>query len=460
MEKAFTVQLVNYAPILKSAGIRYKEDEKTLMVGKASSGSGFVILISCRTLDAPKLLQVILPILKNSKAAYRIIKSQNDQYRLNAGAYGEDEAGKVMSIFPKDLTEAKQLAGQLCQSTANFKGPLVMNAQRIGEVVYIQKVELMADRDFKLSSPDLKYFPFEFNKSYKLKKSRLGLIGRYYLPVQLLRSSSKGNIYKAINLKRFAFDWCLIKQGNPVALDDHFDRDMKDRLLWQKEVHEALKNKVYIPEVIDFFSIRDYHYLVLNYAQGDSLGDIVRDQLAGNQWLEINSERQIQLLTYFIQAAEIVKTIHEAGFVHRDVTDSNFILLDDGKLCVIDFELSYSLKLGLPNPPFLLGTFGYVAPEQIRHAIPDQKEDIYSLGALLCFVITACKTWEFIIPNHQQLKAKLMRVTDERELTNVIMRCLSNSRAERPTIDELIGIVQNRLVTKKHLNHEKIAMAV
>ncbi|SDF26708.1 Serine/threonine protein kinase [Mucilaginibacter pineti] len=460
MEKAFNVHLINYAPILKSAGIRFKEDEKTLMVGKASADVGYVILISSRTLDAPKLLQTILPILKKSRAAYRIIKSQQDQYRLNAGAFGDEEAGKVVSIFPNDIAEAKSLLIQLKLVTEKYKGPSILKSQRVSEVIYIQRILNKGHNDFKLIAPDIKNFPFEFPKQYKKRKSTLNLIGKAYLPIQLLRTSTKGNIYKAINLKRLKFDWCLIKQGNPVALDDHFDRDMKDRLQWQKEVHEFLRGKVYTPDVIDHFSSGDYHYLVFNYAEGDSLGNVISDALVGKKWIDLDRPLQQKLLGYFIQAVELVKSIHEAGIVHRDVTDSNLIVLDDGKLCIIDFELSYSFIKCEPNPPFLLGTFGYVAPEQIQHAVPDPAEDIYSLGALLCFVMTGCKTSEFIGNNHQQLKVKLFRLTGEKGLCELVMKCLSYSRSERPDIEMIIATVQNQLLKTLTLNHEKASMAV
>lgn len=460
MEKAFTVHLVTYAPILKTAGIKFKEDEKTLMVGKPSAEAGYVILISSRTLDAPKMLHAILPVLKKSRAAYRIIKSQHNQYRLNAGAFGEQEAGKIVTIFPNDLDEARKLVVDLDNSTGDFKGPMVIDSQRVGEVIYIQSVIQNINQEFVLGAPNLKHFPFEIKKQYRHKKNRLGLIGKAYLPVQLLRSAAKGNIYKAINLKHFRFDWCLIKQGNPVALDDHFDRDMQDRLRWQKQVHEALKGRVYTPDVVDYFTSNGFHYLVFNFAEGDSLGNVVRQELTGKQWIELCARQQETLLGYFLQAVKLVQSVHEQGFVHRDVTDSNFMLLDDGKLCIIDFELSYSLTRSEPNPPFLLGTFGYVAPEQIQHAIPDKKEDIYSLGALLCFVLTACKTWEFITPNLHQLNAKIFRLTNERQLTDLIIKCLSYNRAERPEIEFLITTVENKLITLKEKYHEKVPMAI
>lgn len=460
MEKAFTVNLVSYIPILKNAGIRFKEDEKTLMVGKPTAKAGYVIIVSSRTVDTPILLTRILPILKDSKAAYRIIKDQHFQYRLNAGAFGDEEAGKALVIFPCNIDEAKRLVHQIVPQTQRSKGPVVMNAQQISNVVFIQKITADGNGDLLLEKPGMKQFPFIVDKAYREKKKFFGLIGRYYLPVQILRSNSKGAIFKAINLKRFAFNWCIIKEGKPVALDDHFDRDMKDRLVWQENVHRSLVGKVYTPDVIDFFSRKGYHYLVMNFAEGISYGEYVRNELSGKQWTELNSVKKAELLGYFIQAAELVENVHNAGFVHRDVTDGNFIVLDDGQLCIIDFELSYHVQNGEPNPPFLLGTFGYVAPEQINHAIPNFKEDIYSLGALLCFTLTGCKTWEYITPNLHHVRVKTMRLTNERELTELIIKCLSSSRTDRPNIGELLACVKGIYLQQKNKTDEKIPMAV
>src|ERR1700742_3093547 len=136
MEKAFTVHLVTYIPILKNAGIRFREDEKTLTSGKPNVNAGYVIIVSCRTVDTVNLLRDALPFLKTSKASFRIIKGQNEQYRLNSGSFGEEETGKVITIFPYDLEEAKYLAQELIKVTYKFKGPAVRDAQRIGEVVY------------------------------------------------------------------------------------------------------------------------------------------------------------------------------------------------------------------------------------------------------------------------------------------------------------------------------------
>ena len=459
MEKAFTVQLTSYAPLLKREGIRFREEEKSLTTGQIQARGGYVLFISCRTLDTPAMLQAVLPVLKGSDTAFRLIKNQLLQYRLNAGAFGDEEAGKVVSVFPCAVTEAIALAAELCRLTASFKGPVVAGAQRIGTVVYVQQVHQGPADELLLAEPDHRHFPFPVPRPFGQKKKRTVLLGRYFLPVQLLRSSAKGNIYKAINLRRLSFTWCLVKQGNPVALDDHFDRDMKDRLQWQRQVLNELSAEVLTPAVIDFFEQDESSYLVLQYAEGESLHHLVKEQLNGKQWKALDSRVQQRLLNLYLQALTLVSRIHHAGYVHRDITDSNFLVGPDGTVCVIDFELSYSLKRKQPNPPFLLGTFGYAAPEQLEHALPDEKEDVYSLGALLAFVLTGCSPQELITPDQRLLRTKLLRLTGCAGLTDLIIRCLHGHRKHRPELDTIQQVIQTHLYTLNPNPDEKITMA-
>jgi hypothetical protein len=458
MEKAFTIQLAPYAPLLKRLQLRYREDGNSLWVGPSQPEGPFAIFVSCRTLDTLRLLEQVLPVLRAAGCPFRLIRDQAAQFRLNAGAFGDGEAGKVLSIYPQTLQAALRLAAVLGEHSAAFKGPVVADAIKISENVYIQAVSRLSSGEIQLSLPLRRRFPFPVPKAYRPQKRWGGFLGRYYLPVQVLRASAKGNIYKAISLRNFAFEWCLIKQGNPVALDDYFDRDMKDRLRWQRDVLHHLQDRLCTPAVTDFFEQQNCTYLVMQYVEGEMLGRLVRDQLNGRTWRKLLVGEQVELLKWYAEAVELVAQVHAAGYVHRDVTDSNFIVLRDGRLCILDFELSYSIRQGQPAPPFLLGTFGYVAPEQIAHALPDVKEDVYSLGALLCFVLTGCPPLEFIAPNRKTVHAKLIRLTGSTSLAALALQCLSEKRNDRPGTNELKNKITRHLAGLNQRSHEKNGM--
>ncbi|WP_179412689.1 serine/threonine protein kinase [Mucilaginibacter sp. E4BP6] len=442
MQKAIVVQLVSFAPLLNGEGIRYREDKTCLTIGDMSNYTGWVIFLSCRTLETIYVIKTVLPLLKNAKASYRLIKNQEQQYRLNSGAFGETEVGKVITIFPCSEQSAIDLSVTLTRATNRYKGPVVPDALRIGSVVFLQVARAIPNEsgvNIQLSHPGKMKIPFTVPKEYQIKKKRKIIIGKYFIPVELLRASPKGDIYKAINLKNLAFTWCLIKQGKPVALDDHFNREMKDRLLWQKEVLQLLSPHIYTPSVLDFFEEDGSSYLILDFAEGESISKLIHDKLKGLTWKEINFLDKDLILGWFLKSLEIVQKVHAAGYVHRDISDSNFLVMEDGNICIIDFELSYSLEKQEPNPPFLLGTFGYAAPEQLQMYVADPKEDIYSFGALLAFMITGIHPIELIEENINNTKAKLYRLTGSPELVKIILNCLEVSRKDRP---ELITIHQ------------------
>lgn len=271
----------------------------------------------------------------------------------------------------------------------------------------------------------------------------LGKIKKLYIPILVVKESNKGIIYQAVSLKNLSFKTCLIKQGIPGALADANKRDMKDRLIWQQKVIRELDSSIPTPAYIDYFEDKEHSYLVLKYVEGVLLYTAVIQIYAGRTWEQLPITVQLHLLGLYLQILEIVKTIHQRGFVHRDITDSNFILLKNGKLCIIDFELSYSVRSAEPEPPFVLGTYGYMSPEQIKNSTPDYPQDIYSLGSLLCFILTTTPPKDYLAQKHQKNNRKLQKITTNTAVNQIIINCLSPEPNRRPTITQMQKIVNN-----------------
>jgi hypothetical protein len=444
MKKAFDIELLTYDKLLNAERIGFYRKQKTLSVGALSGNEKWVIHLSCRTLDTIRLLGAILPHLKTCKVPFRLISDQANQYRLNSGAYGENEVGKVISVFSSSDEQAVELTGWMVTNTTAFKGPVIPDALRLGDIVYIQHVK-HEDGKTVLCHPGNKALPFEVPSAYRHNEKRKKFIGKYYLPVQMIKASPKGDIYKAINFRNLSLTWCLIKEGKPVALDDHFNRDMHDRLAWQAEIVNGLQQEICTPAFIDLFETNGSSYLVTAFAEGKHLGAYVRSTLSGTSWRELPPEKQKHLLALYAQAVDIVNALHQRSIVHRDITDTNFIVMTGETLCIIDFELSFHMERQEPNPPFLLGTYGYAAPEQLNYAFPDFSEDVYSLGALLCFMLTGIPPTELINLNTKLWEAKLTRLTGERVLVKIITECLSAKRPQRPSVEILTEQIKHRI---------------
>jgi eukaryotic-like serine/threonine-protein kinase len=94
-----------------------------------------------------------------------------------------------------------------------------------------------------------------------------------------------------------------------------------------------------------------------------------------------------------VEIAQGLIAAHEAGIVHRDLKPENIFIMDNERLKILDFGLAKCRKetLGLPQqdsskstePGTILGTVGYMSPEQVRGGVTDERSDIFSLGVIL-----------------------------------------------------------------------------
>ncbi len=98
---------------------------------------------------------------------------------------------------------------------------------------------------------------------------------------------------------------------------------------------------------------------------------------------------------YAVQVAHGIAAAHENGIVHRDLKPDNLFVTRDGRVKVLDFGLATREPLpgqdstGSPtlsrhtDPGVVLGTVGYMSPEQVRGAHVDHRSDIFALGCVL-----------------------------------------------------------------------------
>lgn len=447
LKEALEIRYEEYGPVLTKYGVSYIDREPWLCVGETVTNCKWSIYISVRTSQMMDLLNSILPILAGKRIPFCVVKSGLESSKVNNGYYGPYLIGKVIQIQPTTTQEIPDLAQQLISATKKLKGTIIPNCIRLGEVVYAAENLIAANsshipRKSNNNLKNYKQFPLKVEQKYKRKKDKR-IVGSNYILTQVIHWSPKGNVYKAINIKRLAFAWCLVKQGNANSADDYFDRDMKDRLLWQKEVMQELHDVVSIPRYIDFVDYSDFCFLVMEYVEGEILYHKVKNLITQQRWENIEIATKGKILTYYLDILKIIQKVHERGYVHRDITDSNFIVRPDGKLYLIDFELSCSLNKGLPNPPYTLGSFGYMSPEQIENSDPSRKEDIYSLGALLLFMITGISPIEVIKRDMGVTKEKIEKEVGVNELAKLILQCLQPNPVERPELEAIEVTVSN-----------------
>jgi response regulator RpfG family c-di-GMP phosphodiesterase len=122
------------------------------------------------------------------------------------------------------------------------------------------------------------------------------------------------------------------------------------------------------------------HYFVMEFVPGKDL-----------EWMVHNDGPMLpaKASAVILQIAEALAEAHRNDLIHRDIKPSNILVTDDEQAKLLDFGLARHFTKRLTDPGAILGTIGYMAPEQAKDAAQvDSRADIYSLGATLFWCVT------------------------------------------------------------------------
>ncbi len=204
----------------------------------------------------------------------------------------------------------------------------------------------------------------------------LGIVGRevsHYRITDFLAAGGMGVVYSAYDLTL----------GRTVALKFPLPHQQVEQT-----VKERFSNEARSVATLDHPALCTIHeigeselgvYLAMPLYPGETLNHrIARDrQVEPDAALEI-----IRQVTAGLAAA------HAAGIIHRDLKPGNIMLLPDGGVKVLDFGLAKMRDVDLTRSKTVLGTIGYVAPEQLRGERPDARVDLWAIGVMLHEMLT------------------------------------------------------------------------
>jgi serine/threonine protein kinase len=187
------------------------------------------------------------------------------------------------------------------------------------------------------------------------------------------------------------------------------------------------------------------HYIAMEYIDGDTLRIIIPR----------NALKMKKLLGWFADIADGLAAAHAAGIVHRDLKPDNIMIRQDGYAKIFDFGLA---KLLEPEKPMIgdkteiagvpanltqagvvMGTVGYMSPEQVQGSPVDHRSDIFSFGCILFEAVTRKKAFEgisLIDTLHKIVYSPTPAISDVNvgasgELQRIIRKCLAKDPDER-----------------------------
>jgi eukaryotic-like serine/threonine-protein kinase len=216
-------------------------------------------------------------------------------------------------------------------------------------------------------------------------------IGAYEV-LSVIGSGGMGRVYRARD-PRLARD-VAIKVLPPQSLPD---RDSRVRFEHEARTLAALNH----PNIATIYGVEDSDSgpaLVLELVTGETLADRLAKTLRRGVGLPIS-----QALDVARQVADAMESAHERGIVHRDLKPANIAITPAGTVKVLDFGIASSLDaasmpssagaLATTRERFVLGTPGYMSPEQAQGLPVDKRSDIWAFGCVLYEMLTGSRAF-------------------------------------------------------------------
>ena len=200
--------------------------------------------------------------------------------------------------------------------------------------------------------------------------------------------------------------------------------DARDKFVREARAVAALNH----PNIVTIYDYGEYAaqpFLVMEYIQGETLGDFIRRKpvvpfVVTVRWME--------------DLCAAVGYAHDRGIIHRDIKPANLMVDAYGRLKVLDFGIARMRGTLASQSTAVIGTPGFMAPEQIRGGTVDSRSDLFSIG-VVCYEL-----FSFTEP----FAAESMHAVTHRTLNDEVVPL----DTVRPSIDGELSAIVDRALQK------------
>jgi hypothetical protein len=418
---------------------------------------GWKLHISATVLTANTVLSRVAPLLQARSVLFKAPASLGELRKLNCGLfYGYSQVGKFITVYPQSDQEAISLARELHELTHQLSAPLIPFDLRYDrdscvyyryggfqslEIVYPDGSRMAAirDRDGNLiadrrysetAKPEWITDPFPRAPAEATNKSESPL-NSTYVSFAALVQRGKGGVYKAVDRSDHGPRLCIIKEGRKDGEVNWDGRDGHWRVKHETRVLKSLRRRgVSVPEVYDSFEVEQNQYLVTEFIAGDSLETSLKRR---RKRYSIK-----QALTYSLELARLLGSIHACGWTWRDCKPANIILTPHG-LRPLDFEGACPVSA---NDPVPWGTTPFVPPEwqtpgAVRSGVHD---DLYAFGAVMYLLLYGK------LPDETPAIASAPRRKGiPTEVEALVWKLLDSKPEHRPGVETVVSVLSDQL---------------
>ena len=271
----------------------------------------------------------------------------------------------------------------------------------------------------------------------------------HYRVISAIGAGGMGEVYKAHDVTLERTVALKILPPELVRNDERVRRFMQEAKSASSlnhpniiTIHEIGEAQVSSADGVDAKESKPIHYIAMELIDGATLKRKIHDGVTDLR----------TLVDYMAQAADGLAKAHAAGIVHRDLKPENIMITRDGFAKVLDFGLAkLSVKKSASEgntatdvregtrEGVILGTVGYMSPEQVRGNVVDHRSDIFSFGCILYEAATRRRPFEAdsdIDVMHKIMHEKPPAIDEinpavPAELRRMIRRCLAKDPDKR-----------------------------
>lgn len=232
------------------------------------------------------------------------------------------------------------------------------------------------------------------------------VLGNRYELMEKIGEGGMAIVYKAK-------DKLLNRYVAVKILKDEFSKDKEFVAKFKREATAAASlSDNNIVNIYDVGSEEDINYIVLEYVNGKTLKQIIRE------YGKLNYKTAIGIA---LQIAKALECAHRNNIIHRDIKPHNILVTEEGLVKVTDFGIAKaSSSVTITNSSRIMGSAHYFSPEQAKGSYVDFRTDIYSFGIVIYEMVTGRVPYDAESPVSVALKHIQEPVVPPKELNDKI----------------------------------------
>lgn len=314
---------------------------------------GWKLHVSSQLKDACNIFYIVAQELEKERCNYKVLDCLDELKKLNSPREVSPTANKFITIYPSSRKQAKRIILNLKEKLEKYKAPRILSDFQCGKyspihyrygafkaiknynfsenkIVYMMKNsrgELV--EDLRLSYPYLPegvkdlFTDMEKNKLFKPSPEipENHPLNHYNIEC-ILKKSNRGNVYRAI--EKSSNQKVIIKHARPYVYSWNDGFSAIDELKSEAANLKVFQDKSYTTDLIEEFYVNEDYFVVQKFIPGYNFFDLKNIDIEKN--VIINN------------IIDIINDIHAEGYLAVDISPTNFILDDFGRVRLIDLE--------------------------------------------------------------------------------------------------------------------------